>query len=849
MTHSKQNKLMFYIFGICVCAVLFQFTAVSAHTPHDIIETLEISPNFAQDKTLFIRVDDQLKRSNDKGHTWKNLVNGLDLIYPISSIAISPSYKQDKAVYLSSKGDGIYRSTDQGDSWIKVNSGLNNLNVNFVHFVSSAAKQILLATCSDGSVYKTVDGGRHWDQILNKIGFSAIASLPDLFGNFIIAGTSTGSLYLSEDGGETWNQIYSNPTWGKINALSISSGFRKDNTFFIGTEKMGIFKTVDAGDSFIPLKKGMTHDMHIRSLAISPEFLIDKTIFATTWYEAAYRSTDAGENWVKYATGLSTNKQADTKKYKSPHYGDLRISNSFAKDKTIFLGGFDGLFKSTDAGKNWEQMETLPVRLIKGMALSSSGDDHLSVAITTYGGGVYLTENHGKFWRICNQGLSKTRVSDIVFSPTYRSDSTIFSGIQGYLLKSATNGSYWNKIRIDSGGWQKRSDRILKRLGFSKSFRKKIFPRVRKGVPYPSALVISPFFDSDRTIFFGTRWHGIFKSVNGGRTNSHVFDSMGAPVMSLAISPDFVHDATLFAAVRNKGIWKTSNGGEFWFAVNSGLNFLDSWKQLADEHQGSNKDIILKISPNYKKDKTVYAACSEGLYKTTDKGKKWQIIKNNLLSDESYITSIALSPDHEKDKTIIISLKGKGLFKSVDGGNTFTKIALQLINDNYLLKWIEFSKFYSKDKTIFAASDEELFRSTDRGNTWQIIKRPIRYENHRDAFRYEGPWKIGVNTDYSAEKVSFSNTKNAKMILFFSGTGIDWIGSKANDQGIAKIYINDKHVANVDQYSENREINKKIFSIRELPFGSYKITIEVSGMKNSASAGYRIEIDALDVMP
>ena len=42
---------------------------------------------------------------------------------------------------------------------------------------------------------------------------------------------------------------------------------------------------------------------------------------------------------------------------------------------------------------------------------------------------------------------------------------------------------------------------------------------------------------------------------------------------------------------------------------------------------------------------------------------------------------------------------------------------------------------------------------------------------------------------------------------------------------------------------------KKIFTIRKLPFGPHKIAIEVSGTKNAASAGNRIEVDALDVLP
>jgi photosystem II stability/assembly factor-like uncharacterized protein len=88
--------------------------------------------------------------------------------------------------------------------------------------------------------------------------------------------------------------------------------------------------------------------------------------------------------------------------------------------------GFDGLFKSTDGGLVWKQMDTLP-RSLTRLALSPSYKDDHTVAVTTYIGGFYKTTNKGITWTAINKGLQQTRIEDLVFSPNYHLDHTIFS--------------------------------------------------------------------------------------------------------------------------------------------------------------------------------------------------------------------------------------------------------------------------------------------------------------------------------------------------------------------------------------------------------------------------------------
>jgi hypothetical protein len=125
----------------------------------------------------------------------------------------------------------------------------------------------------------------------------------------------------------------------------------------------------------------------------------------------------------------------------------------------------------------------------------------------------------------------------------------------------------------------------------------------------------------------------------------------------------------------------------------------------------------------------------------------------------------------------------------------------------------------------------------------------VRYENHRDVVYYEGEWDIIKGNEYSASSITASNFPNDKAMLIFVGKGVSWIGTTADDQGIARVYIDGKHVADVDQFNGARRSLVKLYSIADLPYGPHIITVEISNKKNPKSSGYRIEIDAFDILP
>jgi photosystem II stability/assembly factor-like uncharacterized protein len=82
------------------------------------IEALEISPNYANDGTIFTSVRyEAIFRSTDEGASWSS-------VYPdyASAIALSPNYANDGTVLASIRYDNLAISQDYGNTWMQINT-------------------------------------------------------------------------------------------------------------------------------------------------------------------------------------------------------------------------------------------------------------------------------------------------------------------------------------------------------------------------------------------------------------------------------------------------------------------------------------------------------------------------------------------------------------------------------------------------------------------------------------------------------------------------------------------------------------------------------------------------------
>ncbi len=843
MGHRTKVSVTILIQFILSLASFGYSTGSFAHHPHDQIEALAISPLYTQDKTLFIANAGHIFRSVDGGYSWHELVKGLDHLYPIASIGTAGSQQGSLDVYLSTLGNGIYHSKDRGDSWVNISSDISNLDI---PLLSVRPDGSLFAIDSVGQLNISHDRGLSWH----------IASLPDnttvttispavTGSSDMLVGTVTGEVYLSDDNGGSWRSLGQLPSEDTISVIAFDPADTSATHFFVGTQKNGLFESADNGASFQLLDKGLP-GIYITSLAFSPDYKQDRTLYASTWQEAVFISNDAGSSWKKYNQGLTTSKQANTVKYRSPHFRKVVVADS--NGQTLFIAGFDGLFKSLDSGHNWEEMETLAVSLIKSLDVSpGETNGTYSVAIGTYGGGAYISHNQGKSWTIGNEGLETTRIGDIKFTPSYLDDDTLFAGALRYMLVSDNKGNSWGKSPLTYTNLRKRIVRKLEDFGLPKQMGKDLLDKRDTKPVYPNSIAISPDYANDKTIFVGTRYHGLYLLNTEQMEFEHVWDEATAAISTISLSPDFANDKMAFLFVRGDNLFKSTDGGFSWRHSSKGLPFKDDHDKLEELYTHKNLEVI--FSPHFKEDQTLYAAGPMGIFMSTDKGDSWRTIESTVLGTAPNIQALAVAPGDKDDKMILVSLKGRGLFRSMDSGASFVQIGNTLIDNNQSIELIEFSNNFTQDKAIYAASDQDLFLSSDSGDSWTRISRPVRYEDRRSVIKYTGEWESINNDEFSASSVHYSETPGDKAKLNFAGCGVRWLATRSPEGGTVDVYIDSSLVGSVELYSDTVETMAEVFAKHDLECTAHTISIELSAAESRHPRKGRVVLDAFDILP
>lgn len=127
------------------------------------------------------------------------------------------------------------------------------------------------------------------------------------------------------------------------------------------------------------------------------------------------------------------------------------------------------------------------------------------------------------------------------------------------------------------------------------------------------------------------------------------------------------------------------------------------------------------------------------------------------------------------------------------------------------------------------------------------------YTYDNTALDYSGPWTHAgaslhyTHGDYMQTEAS-SDRAGASVSFAFTGTGVEWVGPRGANSGIADVYLDGKQVATVDTYDPVTKLfQQNLYEAQLLPPGRHILTIKPAGTKNPLSAGTGIAIDAVKV--
>ena len=145
-------------------------------------------------------------------------------------------------VFVGTQGGGVFRSTDNAETWTGINNGLTATNVRALAI--SPVDHIFAGTL--GGVFRSTDNGDHWTAVNNGLEFPFVISLAVNADGNIFAGTfEGGGVYRSTDDGENWTLVVNGLTNTYVTALAINGA----GHVFAATFGGGAFRSTDNGDS------------------------------------------------------------------------------------------------------------------------------------------------------------------------------------------------------------------------------------------------------------------------------------------------------------------------------------------------------------------------------------------------------------------------------------------------------------------------------------------------------------------------------------------------------------------------------------------------------------------------
>lgn len=147
------------------------------------------------------------------------------------------------AILFSQREKGIFRSTDNGLTWLASDSGLASLRVLSVQ--SGPGQDELFCNTRDGAIYRSIDDGMSW-QSFSTMPTTGLFLLRTVQGLFYGWSREVG-VYRSVDAGLHWTKVFSPPfEYDQPMALSADSAGR----LFLGTNLNGIYRSGDSGRSW-----------------------------------------------------------------------------------------------------------------------------------------------------------------------------------------------------------------------------------------------------------------------------------------------------------------------------------------------------------------------------------------------------------------------------------------------------------------------------------------------------------------------------------------------------------------------------------------------------------------------
>jgi photosystem II stability/assembly factor-like uncharacterized protein len=477
---------------------------------------------------------------------------------------------------------------------------------------------------------------------------------------------------------QTWTSL--GPLGGDVRSLAVDPSH--PDILYLGTADGYIFGSQDAGGHWESLGLVGPANGVITAIIVDP--LSSGTLFASMWTTEAngegggvFVSRDHGRTWQ--GTVLAGHA--------------IRALAESASDASVLIAGaLDGVFRSTDLGKNWER-------------ITPSGDSELrnfdSLAIDPqdpgiiYAGTFHLpwkTVDGGKNWVAIHRGMIDD--SDVLsLAVDSSSPQRVFAGACSGIYRSEDAGAYWNKI---------------------------------EGIPFSSRR--TPVIRQDplnSSVLFAGTTEGLWKTTDGGARWRRVSPADWV-INSLLIEARAGYSSAggdagkasngqmrVLIGTEQRGVLASDDGGEHFRELNEGFHHRRIVSLATDADKPGRVAAVLANS-------------ADSPVETEDGGRTWTAISGGMTANA--VTRIFSSP-----RGWLAALATGGLARFEPQTRKWTRLGTFLEQANVVAGNIEqpvtptrrfdavINDFACGDAACFAATQEGLFFTSDDGNTWSAL--------------------------------------------------------------------------------------------------------------------------------
>ncbi|MFT5520384.1 MAG: photosystem II stability/assembly factor-like uncharacterized protein [Enterobacterales bacterium] len=647
----------------------------------------------------------------------------------ISDFAVVPGHPEQ--YYVGVAAGGVWKTENSGTTWTPifdkyasyaigvVELDPNNSNVLWVGTGENNAQR----SVADGDgVYKSVDGGKSFKNMGLKNSGHISQILIDPRDSNVIYVAAQGplwsdggdrGLYKSIDGGENWSQILKIDKFTGINEVVfnadnpdelIASSYQRRRhvwTLINGGPGSAIHKTTDAGKTWKKLAGGLPSSELGRiglASSTSDPLTVYAIIEANKKDKGVYRTTNFGESWEKRSDYLTT----------SPQYYQEMVVDPVNPERLFITDTFSKV--SVDGGKTFKSL-AFKARHVDDHALWVN-EEHTNHIRIGGDGGIYESFDNGQHWKhLRNLPITQFyRIAvdnDLPFYNVYggtQDNNTLGTAVRNTSQEGITNSDWW--ITLGGDGFEPAIDPTNPNIVYSqyqygglaridRETREKVYitPQPAAGENdyrwnWNSPLLISPH--NHKTIYYGAE--KLFRSDDRGESWKAISEDLSQnldrnklKVMGRVWSIDAIakNDSTstfgslialdesklqkdLIAVGSDDGlIHVTENGGEKWqrYSKFSNVPKMSLVEDMVfSQHD---KDVLYAVFDNHKRgDAKPY------VLKSSNKGKSWKSISSNLPKRGTVHTIVE---DHI-DKNLLFVGTEYGLFFTQDGGGNWSAL-------------------------------------------------------------------------------------------------------------------------------------------------------------------------------